>query len=330
MSSSFDLNLQTTFQDLDQYIAAHPAWGLKAKVIRTEKAGEGNMNVVLRTFMADGTSIILKQAKPFVYKYPGIPAPLNRIEVEHTFYKTILLNNYLRKQMPACTGYDFENHLMILEDLGSGSDFTYLYQLGNSTKFPGKKGIAFLSRLHQLVVPESYPDNIQLRRLNAEHIFEYPYRYNEGFDLDQIQPGLQELAQPFYESTALRSHVQTLKKSYLSTGQQLIHGDFYPGSWLDSKDGFKVIDPEFSFIGHAEYDLGIMIGHCKMSRVTEEMIKEFISDYDYSEAFDKEYMWQIAGIEIIRRLIGLAQLPVDLTLEEKKVLLGWALRKMMF
>ncbi|MEO5581619.1 MAG: aminoglycoside phosphotransferase, partial [Saprospiraceae bacterium] len=244
----FNLNAETTFKSIDDYLAYHPEWKFKGKVIGTEKAGEGNMNVVLRTFMDDDISIILKQAKPYVYKYPGIPAPLNRIEVEHTFYKTIRINEYLKKQMPVFVTYDPDNYLMILEDLGTGSDFTYLYQRGNATKFPGKKGVAFLSSLHQLEVPESFPDNMELRLLNAEHIFEFPYRHNEGFDLDQIQPGLQDIAQPFFESTELKALVQTLKKSYLSAGQHLIHGDFYPGSWLDSKDGFKVIDPEFSFI----------------------------------------------------------------------------------
>lgn len=330
MPNLFDLNLETTYKSIDDYLASHPEWNLIGKVIGTGKAGEGNMNVVLRTFLDNGSSIILKQSKPYVLKYPAIPAPLNRIEVEHTFYKTIRVDEYLKKQMPIYIAYDPANHLMILEDLGKGSDFTYLYKRGKANMFPGKKGIAFLSRLHQLEIPESFPDNMELKLLNAEHIFEYPYRHNEGFDLDQIQPGLLDIAQPFFESTELKSQVQTLKKSYLATGQYLIHGDFYPGSWLDSRDGFKVIDPEFSFIGHAEYDLGIMLGHCKMARVEEGMIKEFIGEYSYSSSFDKEYMWQIAGIEIIRRLIGLAQLPVDLTLEEKKVLLGWALKKLMF
>lgn len=324
-----DLNLQTSPEIIQDLLVKQLQWDPHNPVKHIEKAGEGNMNLVLRINRQDGSTCILKQAKPYVNKYPSIPAPLNRIEAEYQYYQAIQHVDEIRKHMPTCVAYIPEHHVLILEDLGPGSDYTYLYKLGRAANFPGVSAIEYLSHLHQLPTPEAYPDNTQLRLLNAEHLFEYPYRPNEGFDLDHIQPGLQDLAEPFYHSSQLKETVLVLKKSYLSEGYQLIHGDYYPGSWLDSKNGFKVIDPEFSFIGHAEYDLGVMLGHCKLARVPDDGIRTLLKEYDYPTTFDQDYMWQISGMEIVRRLIGLAQLPLDLTLDEKKILLGWSLKKMM-
>ena len=43
--------------------------------------GEGNMNTVKRALLSDGTSLVLKQAFPFVKKYPFIPAPVDRLQL---------------------------------------------------------------------------------------------------------------------------------------------------------------------------------------------------------------------------------------------------------
>lgn len=51
-----------------------------------EKAGEGNMNYTLRIRTADRT-FILKQARPYVEKYPSIPAPVERAGMEAAFFK---------------------------------------------------------------------------------------------------------------------------------------------------------------------------------------------------------------------------------------------------
>jgi 5-methylthioribose kinase len=329
MPTLLDLNLKAAPEIIHDLLVKHVQWDSNNPVTHIEKAGDGNMNLVVRVFLKNGSTCILKQAKPYVNKYPQIPAPLNRIDTEYQYYQAIQHVDEIRKKMPACFAYIPEYHVLILEDLGTGSDYTYLYKKGQAATFPGLNAIEYLSHLHQLPTPEPYPDNMQLRLLNAEHLFEYPYRHNDGFDLDQVQHGLQDLAEPFYHSMQLKETVQALKKSYLSVGYQLIHGDYYPGSWLDTKTGFKVIDPEFSFVGHAEYDLGVMLGHCKMARVPDEVIKALLNEYDYPVAFDQDYMWQISGMEIIRRLIGLAQLPLDLSIDEKKILLGWSLKKMM-
>ncbi|MBK8314154.1 MAG: hypothetical protein IPL01_09085 [Acidobacteria bacterium] len=54
------------------------------RVISAGKAGEGNMNYTLRVETSD-RSFILKQARPWVEKYPQVSAPWDRAIVEGSF-----------------------------------------------------------------------------------------------------------------------------------------------------------------------------------------------------------------------------------------------------
>ena len=43
----------------------------------------------------------------------------------------------------------------------------------------------------------------------------------------------------------------------MQNGDTLLHGDYYPGSWMRVRERLYIIDPEFSFAGPKEFDLGI-------------------------------------------------------------------------
>jgi 5-methylthioribose kinase len=148
---------------------------------------------------------------------------------------------------------------------------------------------------------------------------------DKGFDLNTVQPGLQELSLRFKKDDELKRKAQHLGLIYLSDGDTLLHGDYYPGSWLLTKDGVKIIDPEFCFYGTPEFDLGVMLAHLKMAKQSNDVIDVVTSSYKKGESFDDNLLNGFMGIEIIRRLIGLAQLPLELTLEEKEGLLNYAL-----
>ena len=91
------------------------------------KPGEGNMNVVIRV-RTDRQTFILKQARPWVQKYPQVPAPMERIGVEAQFYQRLAQEPSLSSFSPRLIGYDADNFLLAMEDLGDGIDYTYLYQ----------------------------------------------------------------------------------------------------------------------------------------------------------------------------------------------------------
>ncbi|RIV27747.1 aminoglycoside phosphotransferase [Fibrisoma montanum] len=293
-------------------------------ISRLEKPGEGNMNYTLRVITPVRT-LIVKQARAYVEKYPTIPAPAGRAVIEGRFYQKASEVPMLSAYMPELLGMDEANNILVLEDLGTSSDYTFLYQPGRQLSEDDALALsAYLSELHQAFgSTEPNPDfaNRAMRSLNHEHIFSYPFLEDNGFDLDTIQPGLQALAMPYKQDTALKHIVRTLGELYLADGPILLHGDYYPGSWLQTTAGVKVIDPEFCFYGPAEFDLGVMQAHLMMAEQPASIQNTVLATYERPAGFDEALLRRFTGVEIMRRLIGLAQLPLRLSLEQKRSLL---------
>ncbi len=152
---------------------------------------------------------------------------------------------------------------------------------------------------------------------------------DNGFDLDQIQPGLQALAMEYKNDKQLKIKAAALGRIYLQDGTTLLHGDYYPGSWLSTWQGIKVIDPEFSFYGCPEFDLGVMIAHLMLAKQSSETIALVRVNYFSDASFNEDLLEAFIGIEIMRRIIGLAQLPLSLSLGEKELLLKRAYKMLM-
>ena len=293
-------------------------WEKGEILISSGPAGEGNMNLVLRV-KSNLRSVILKQSKPYVRKYPQIPAPINRIEIEKTYYSLIGCHPILKSFSPKVLAYYPENHLLITEDLGTGSDFCFLYKGKNILEPETLNGLAdYLNALHGMEIND-FPDNSAMKILNHEHIFNFPFAEENGFDLDSIQQGLQEASMTFKKDTRLKNALTELGMRYLSDGNTLLQGDFYPGSWLKVEGGLKIIDPEFGFMGDKEFDLGVLFAHFELGQQPEGLKEEFLKKYKHP--FSSELLNQYQGVEILRRLIGIAQLQVSLTLLEKETLL---------
>jgi 5-methylthioribose kinase len=111
---------------------------------------------------------------------------------------------------------------------------------------------------------------------------------------------------------------------YLNEGNTLLHGDFYPASWLQSKNKTSIIDPEFCLLGVPEFDLSVTVAHFILSRQSMDKISHFLKSYNRS--FNKDYVNSFASLEIIRRLTYVAQLPLVMKEDEKYKLLEKAVR----
>ncbi len=302
-------------------IAKLPIWNSEEKLLKVAIAGESNMNLVLRIQTTE-RSVILKQSKAFVRKFPQIPAPIERIQVEFDYYRLMESDAVLATFSPKVLQFDPINYVLLTEDLGKGSDFTGLYskpfQLSGNTI---SQLANYLNALHGLSVKE-FPSNLAMKKLNHEHIFNFPFLVENGFDLDSIQPGLQKLSLKYKTDSNLKSVIHQLGKSYLATGKTLIHGDFYPASWLKVGEEIKVIDPEFGFLGEAEFDLGVLFAHFKLSNQNDSTKSDFLKSYQ--RPFERSKINQFEAIEVMRRLIGIAQLPVQFSVAEKEILLDQA------
>ncbi len=315
---------------LQVYLAKKNWLNTDEPILSLSKPGEGNMNYTLRVKTPRRT-LIVKQARGYVEKYPTIAAPAERAVMEGLFYRAIAPNPLLASMMPTLIGLDETAHILILEDLGAASDCTVLYQPGQTLTTAEVTALAtYLATLHgqfMASAPNPVFANRAMRALNHEHIFRYPFRDDTGFDLDTVQPGLQALSAP-YRNARLVLAAQTLGERYLDetpeTPTTLLHGDFYPGSFLRTATGLKVIDPEFCFYGPAEFDLGVLLAHLHLARQPDRVAAQLLAEYGVPTGFDERLLRQFTGIEILRRLIGLAQLPLSLSLAEKEALLEQA------
>lgn len=317
--------LEADAASLESYLK-HQGWLLPDDGIRKiEIPGDGNMNLVLRVVPFKADSFIVKQARPWVEKYPHLDAPIERIEVENNYYKYINYHPMLADYSPGIIGFDIENSLLAIEDLGKATDFSFVYKNGSVISQKDlKAAINYLNYLKQIPVPAQYPTNLVLRKLNHQHIFYLPFSSNL-FELDEIQPGLQRLSESCKKDYNLFKRIDQLGRSYLETGKFLVHGDFYPGSLLSSAKGLKVIDPEFSFVGPEEWDIAIFTAHLFLSNTPAGLINSALDQYHKTSDFNDIRFAGYLGTEILRRLLGLAQVPVDLTLNKKSRLIDQAI-----
>ncbi len=290
------------------------------EVMAVVPAGEGNMNATLRV-LTSRRCIIVKQSRPWVARFPHLDAPVERILIERNFHQAIARHRFLSGHMPDLLRADAENYVIILEDVGPVDDLSVIYSEQASM---GRKQLTTLLRyasdLHTLEVG-SFPSNRLLKKLNHAHIFDLPFRRDNDFPLDAIYPGLAAVAVPYQHDGRLRSAVAELGEIYLGEGEHLVHGDFYPGSFLQEEDRLYVIDAEFAHLGRPEFDIGVLMGHLLMSQASEKRIHQIEADYKKPAGFDVALARSFCYVEIIRRIIGIAQLPLTLNLDERKHLL---------
>jgi 5-methylthioribose kinase len=313
----------------------HPGESL----LSAARAGEGNMNLTLR-LVTTGRSFILKQARPWVEKYPAIEAPAGRALVEGAFYRAVASRSALRKAMPELLGQDPDSGVLVLEDLGEAKDFTDLYRGGSLSEAHLEALVSYLIELHRPFA-EREPlfenrlfenrlfenrlfENRKMRALNHEHIFRLPLAADNGIDLDRITPGLDGLSRELQEDGRYVSRVRELGALYLEDGDSLVHGDYFPGSWLRTDGGIRVIDPEFCFVGNAAFDLGVLCAHlylCRRPELAGRAVERYGADGGFASTAQG-----FAGVEIMRRLLGVAQLPLEAGLDEKRELLALSTR----
>jgi 5-methylthioribose kinase len=275
------------------------------------------MNCTVRVETNTG-AFILKQSRPWLEKYPNFRAPFDRALIEAQFYRRIAAVPAVAGCMPRLLWSDPEARTLALEDLGAASDYFSIYS-GELTLSPEVLDalMGYLAALHGLTLTSAERDefrNEEMRALNHEHIFSLPLRADNGLDLDTYTgtPGLQALAEGFQRDSAYVAIVTELGQRYLSgAGEVLIHGDFFPGSFLRTGAGIKVIDPEFCFCLDAEFDLGVLAAHLLLSGASGGAVESIFASYTAAggRRFSRELARQHAGVEIMRRLLGIAQIP---------------------
>ena len=309
--------------EIERYVVASGIVRRDDLPIAVERAGGGNMNLTLRVTPTGGRSFIVKQARPWVEKYPHIPAPFERTLVEAAFYETVCGDALVAGRMPALLRVDREHHVLVLEDVGAAGDFTPVYAAGGMPSEAVGALLDWLEHLGAVTVPtgrRAIFANRAMRALNHEHMFRFPLIEANGLDLDAITPGLRAAANELARDRAYCDAVAALGKRYLADGEALVHGDYFPGSWLKASDGVRIIDPEFCFLGDPEFDCGILAAHLIIAPC-DAVALDMVAASAHARGLDVALMAAYSGVEIMRRLIGVAQLPMTSGIDRKRTLL---------
>lgn len=259
-------------------------------------AGNGNLNLTLRV-SAGERSAILKQARPWVERYPAIAAPVERSSVEASFYRLVHATPALAGFMPQLISVDPAWHILLIEDVGLQADAATHYARVVADITAQARLIDFLVRLHALNPPvTALPCNREMLAVNHAHIFVLPFA--------QADRDLAETA-------------AVLGDRYLANKGALLHGDFFPEAWVYGASGIQIIDPEFCLFGPPEFDLGVMAAHLMMAgdAISVDRLTALYQSVSGAE-IDRALVARYAGVEIWRRLRGVA--PVSLALSDDR------------
>ncbi|MEW6320529.1 MAG: phosphotransferase [Acidobacteriota bacterium] len=313
-------------EGLRAYLVSHGWLPPREPLISVAPAGDGNMNCTLRV-VTPRRRLIVKQARPWVERYPDVPAPIDRTLVEARFYAHVARVTGVGDRMPACLGVDAESRILVLCDCVGFADLTAVY--GGTRIGPAvvSELLEYLAALHRLPVGPGLATafgNTAMRRLNHEHLFCRPLAGDAGLHarLDAITPGLAALARGYAADARVRDRVGALGELYMDAGPEaLVHGDFFPGSWLSDGSHVRIIDPEFCFAGSPAFDYGTMAAHLMLAAQDEWLVGR-VARAARAAGCDETLVAGFAGVEIVRRILGVAQLPgLRRSLAEKAALL---------
>ncbi len=311
--------------ELTQYLSDKKWISDGDEVQHSEPLTQGNMNLCLRV-TTQQQKLVIKQGRAWVEKYPHIPAPLGRTTTEALFYKTISVTPELAAAMPRFIGIDHRLQVMATEFIGDSVDGNFIYAEENGSDFFKEWStdlFHFLQNLSAISTVDfkSEFDNNELKKLNSFHMYDYPFQKEQIYKATQdLNLNLTWLLSD--ENLQLRKQ---LIKDYLAPGSYLIHGDFYPGSFLIQKTEknkkIYVFDPEFCTLGRREFDVGVFLAHVLLgSAPLIETLNEF-KEKDYLAQLDFESVKNIAAYEMLRRILGVAQVLHGASNEKKKSLI---------
>lgn len=298
------------------------------QVASADPAGEGNMNLTLRVVTSE-RRFVLKQARPWVEKHPEIPAPWDRSQIEQRFYARVAAIPGVGDRMPRILHESAEARLLAMEDLPDARDMGSLYADDAPTAGELDELADYLAALHAGTggEPSHALRNASMRALNHEHIFRVPLDPANGLPLDDHEPGLAAAARRLAGDEAFVTRAVETGGRYLEDGRHLVHGDFFPGSWLRTRGGLRVIDPEFAHCGAPEFDLACAVAHLALAARAggegERLLGRYRDDPD-TPGLDAALLARFAAIEVVRRIAGVAQLPIPPSRGARADLLGRA------
>ncbi len=313
------------------------------------------MRVELQELRGGWRTAVLKQALPWLQRDESVAMPVDRGSAELRFYRRVTRLPEVAARMPRLLGGDETRSVLLLEDFRGAADLTSLYGGGSLDEDAASALGSFLRALHagSRGGRDPEPAYTGMRTLNQRLVFEAPFASpaagaeglgpdGPGLDrsaLEEIEPGLGVAAAALRADSAFREATAALGRRFLDAGACLVHGAFHPGNWLLLADGgVRVVDPQFGGWGDAEFDIGTGLAHLLLSQQPDETVRAFLvaawappegeEDREDPDSVEPEEVAALvaryAGAELVRRLIGGAQLPLTVEAGSRCALLDVA------
>ena len=293
------------------------------------------MRVELQELRGGWRTAVLKQSLPWLRRDESVAMPAERWRGERGFYAEVARVPAAAAHMPRLMAVNEARFLLLLEDFRGASNLASLYQGGSLAEEAAQALGAFLRALRHGTRGREEPDlaSTGMKTLNHRMLFEAPFvsamAGGDGFGpdgsapddaaLDATEPGLGEAAAALRSDRAFRAAVSELGSRFLGAGACLVHGAFHPANWLlVPGGGVRVVDPQYGGWGDPEFDIGTGLAHLLLARQPEEVVAAFLSAAvgseeaeDVESGVDRPLAARYAGVEIVRRLIGGGQLPLE-------------------
>ena len=307
------------------------------------------MRVELQELRGGWRTAVLKQSLPWLQRDESVAMPADRWRSERAFYAEVARVPGAAALMPRLMAANEARFLLLFEDFRGASNLASLYGSGSLGEGAAEALGTFLRALRRgsCGAQDAEIANDGMRALNYRMLFEAPFGSDavggngfgpdgparDGAALDAVEAGLGDAAAALRSDRGFRDAVSELGRRFLGAGASLVHGAFHPANWLLLPNGgVRVVDPQYGGSGDPEFDIGTGLAHLLLAGQPEAAVAAFLAAAIGAEEADREgraptedaedaedtesgvdraLVARYAGAEIVRRLIGGGQLPLD-------------------
>jgi 5-methylthioribose kinase len=324
-----------------KYLAKDDVW-------QCSDLADGNLNLVFRVCNKAGQSVIVKQSLPWARKYPDFALPLSRAKLEQDLLQSYLdyCPDYVPKvyhyddDMYVCVMEDLKEHCILRTALLQGHQFAHLAShlgefLARSLFFSSDFALDSASKKARV----TQFTNPVLVKAQEDVCFTQPLINHPN---NHCHEELMPLALSLRADASLHAQMLRCKWLYMTRAEALLHGDLHTGSIMVTDNDTRIIDPEFGFYGPMAYDIGCLLANLYIAATVQEqadkkhwLLTVMVETWqvfeqrfaELAENHSVEGEWgnanlinaflvelcgdslRFAGVELIRRTIGLAHVP---------------------
>lgn len=313
--------LRLTPENLEEYLR-NRGLARAGEAVRVEPAGDGNINWVRRVRLGGGgRSLIVKQARPALERFPEYQVTTARAVFEARYYEAVRPLD-AAGLCPKVLDFDEAERVLVLEDLGDVPRLDHALLRGGDAgvaEAAGRALGAFLGAVHAGTAQRpdlaSRFENDEMRRLHGDHIFSLPFRENDF----PLPPALRARAEVLWRDETAVALADAAYRRYLTPTGVLVHADVQGGNVLLQPGRPRLLDAEIAHAGEAAFDVGILLAHLVVADAARGAADRarpalagtwsaYVESRGRAQAPAFEDAIRFAGIEVLRRTLGAARL----------------------